>query len=45
MTVPGRCAMPPNVLWICADDYTPEACGAYGNPLARTVLFGLNLSF
>lgn len=28
--------MPPNVLWICADDYTPDACGAYGNPIART---------
>jgi choline-sulfatase len=28
--------MPPNVLWICADDYTPDALGAYGRPLART---------
>jgi len=28
--------MPPNVLWICADDYTPDACGAYGNRGART---------
>ena len=28
--------MPPNVLWICADDFTPDACGAYGNPPART---------
>lgn len=28
--------MRPNVLWICADDYTPDACGAYGNPVART---------
>lgn len=28
--------MPPNVLWICADDYTPDACGAYGNRVART---------
>ena len=28
--------MPPNVLWICADDYTPDACGAYGNRIVRT---------
>ncbi len=28
--------MPPNVLWICADDYTPDACRAYGNRVART---------
>jgi choline-sulfatase len=27
--------MPPNVLWICADDYTPDACGAYGSRVAR----------
>lgn len=26
----------PNVVWICADDYTPEACAAYGSPRART---------
>lgn len=26
----------PNVLWICADDYTPDACGAYGNRVVRT---------
>jgi choline-sulfatase len=26
----------PNVVWICADDYTPDACGAYGSPVART---------
>ena len=26
----------PNVLWICADDYTPSVSGAYGNPLAQT---------
>ena len=25
-----------NVLWICADDYAPYVCGAYGDPLART---------
>ncbi|MBY0458524.1 MAG: sulfatase-like hydrolase/transferase, partial [Gemmataceae bacterium] len=28
--------MPPNVLWLCADDYTPNACGAYANLVART---------
>src|SRR5262245_35404965 len=27
---------PTNVLWICADDYTPAVSGAYGSPLART---------
>jgi choline-sulfatase len=26
----------PNVVWICADDYTPDACGAYGSRVART---------
>jgi arylsulfatase A-like enzyme len=32
------CAMPakPNILWICADDYTPSVCGAYGNSRVRT---------
>jgi choline-sulfatase len=30
--MPGR----PNVVWICADDFTPQACGAYGSPVART---------
>jgi choline-sulfatase len=25
-----------NVVWICADDFTPDVCGAYGNPLVRT---------
>jgi choline-sulfatase len=28
--------MPANVLWVCADDFTPDACGAYGRPLAHT---------
>lgn len=28
--------MRPNVLWICADDYTPNACSAYGNRVTRT---------
>src|SRR5262245_8495834 len=27
---------PPNVLWMCADDYAPYVSGAYRNPLART---------
>jgi choline-sulfatase len=27
---------PPNILWLCADDFTPDACGAYGNVRART---------
>jgi choline-sulfatase len=26
----------PNVVWICADDFTPDAVGAYGNRLVRT---------
>jgi arylsulfatase A-like enzyme len=26
----------PNVVWICADDFTPDACGAYGSAVART---------
>lgn len=30
--MPGR----PNVVWICADDYTPDACGVYGSAVART---------
>jgi arylsulfatase A-like enzyme len=25
-----------NVVWICADDYTPAACGAYGSRVSRT---------
>jgi arylsulfatase A-like enzyme len=27
---------PPNVVWICADDFAPYVSGTYGNPLART---------
>ena len=27
---------PPNIVWICADDYTPDFCGAYGNRLVQT---------
>src|ERR671921_325085 len=27
---------PPNILWICADDYAPYVSGTYGDPLART---------
>ena len=26
----------PNVLWICADDFTPDVCGTYGNRVVRT---------
>jgi arylsulfatase A-like enzyme len=26
----------PNVVWICADDYTPAVSGTYGSALART---------
>jgi choline-sulfatase len=26
----------PNVVWICADDFTPDVCGAYGNRIVRT---------
>src|SRR4051812_27654743 len=32
----GRRGHPPNVLWICADDYAPYVSGTYGDPLART---------
>src|SRR4051794_25933020 len=31
-----RSRRPPNVLWICADDFAPAVSGAYGSPLART---------
>jgi choline-sulfatase len=27
---------PPNVVWICVDDFAPYVSGTYGNPLART---------
>jgi arylsulfatase A-like enzyme len=27
---------PPNVLWMCADDFAPYVSRTYGNPLART---------
>jgi choline-sulfatase len=27
---------PPNIVWICADDFTPAMCGAYGNAVVRT---------
>jgi choline-sulfatase len=27
---------PPNIVWICADDFTPAMCGAYGNSIVRT---------
>lgn len=26
----------PNVVWICADDLTPDICGTYGNRIVRT---------
>jgi arylsulfatase A-like enzyme len=26
----------PNIVWICADDFTPDVCGAYGNRVVRT---------
>src|SRR5262249_54108136 len=26
----------PNIVWLCADDFTPDLCGAYGNRLVRT---------
>jgi len=26
----------PNVVWICADDFTPDICGTYGNRVVRT---------
>jgi choline-sulfatase len=26
----------PNILWICADDFTPDACGTYGSHVVRT---------
>jgi arylsulfatase A-like enzyme len=27
---------PPNIVWICADDFTPAVCGCYGNSIVRT---------
>ncbi|OAI51697.1 hypothetical protein AYO47_06925 [Planctomyces sp. SCGC AG-212-M04] len=27
---------PPNIVWICADDFTPAMCGTYGNSVVRT---------
>src|SRR4051812_4591937 len=36
MTGRRRDRRPPNVLWVCADDYAPYVGGTYGNPLART---------
>ena len=27
---------PPNIVWICADDYTPDFCTPYGNPIVQT---------
>src|SRR5262245_2764367 len=27
---------PLNVVWLCADDFAPDACGAYGSRVART---------
>ena len=32
----GARGSPLNVVWICADDFTPDACGAYGNTLVQT---------
>jgi choline-sulfatase len=26
----------PNIVWICADDFTPDVCGAYGNQQVHT---------
>jgi choline-sulfatase len=26
----------PNILWLCADDFAPSVCGAYGNRQVRT---------
>ncbi|HBH54064.1 MAG TPA: hypothetical protein DDY91_19435 [Planctomycetaceae bacterium] len=31
-----RSTFPPNIVWICADDYTPDFCSAYGSPHALT---------
>ena len=31
-----RIRRPPNVLWICADDFAPYVGGTYGDPKART---------
>jgi choline-sulfatase len=33
---PVRPSARPNIVWICADDFTPDACGTYGNRLTRT---------
>src|SRR4029078_8201387 len=34
--LPDAAAAPPNVLWICADDLAPDACGTYGGTRAKT---------
>jgi choline-sulfatase len=31
-----RQAARPNIVWICADDFTPDVCGTYGNRIVRT---------
>ena len=33
---PVRQSPRPNVLWICADDFTPDVCGTYGNRIVQT---------
>ena len=32
----GSKKKPPNVIWICADDYAPAVSGTYGSPVAST---------
>lgn len=32
----GRDKKPPNIVWICADDFTPTVSGTYGSTLAHT---------
>jgi choline-sulfatase len=36
LPLPGAEPRPPNVLWICADDFAPYVCGAYGNRMVKT---------
>lgn len=40
LSIPNQCEatmnVQPNIVWICADDFTPDACGAYGSTKGAT---------
>lgn len=33
---PGSFMSRPNIVWLCADDFNPSMCGAYGNRIVQT---------